>query len=89
MATVAGEHSGVDDAVALLDRIVVVVGVDAVTKIFDDARALVSHDAPSLRERRVLLRLVTPPRMQVGPADASLGHAQQNCPRLWFGTSYS
>ena len=49
-----------------------------VTEVFDDAGAFVSHDAPGFGQRIVLLGLVAAPGVQVGSANAGLGHAKQH-----------
>ena len=85
VAVVAGEDGGVDDAVALLDLEAVVVGGHAVSQVLDDAGAFVSHDATGFGQGQMLLGLVAAPGVEVGAADAGLGHAEQNGAGLRLG----
>ena len=75
MAVVAGEDGGVHHAVAFLDIRAPIIGGDAVAQVFDDAGAFVSHDPAGGGQRVVFLGLVAAPGVQVGAADAGLGHA--------------
>ena len=85
MAVVAGEHGGVHHTVAFLHVGSPVVGGDSVAQVFDDAGSFVSHDATGIRQGVVLLGLVAAPGVQIGSADAGLGHAEQHGPRFGFG----
>ena len=76
VAVVAGKHGGVHHPVALLDGRASGVGGYPVAQGLDDAGALVSHGPSGGRQRHV--DLVAAPDVQVGAADAGLGHAQQH-----------
>ena len=79
---VAGKHRGVDDPVAPHDGRSQGIGGDAVAQDFHHAGPLMAHGPSRRGQGHVFLGLVAAPGMQVGTADASLGHAQQYRPRL-------
>ena len=83
MAVVAGEHGGVDHAVAHGYGGAGGVGGYAVAQGFDDAGAFVAHGAAGGGQGDV--DLVAAPDVEVGAADAGLGHAQQGGAGGGFG----